>query len=100
MTLGKTTGKPKKLAMPPSEEPSVEDQYSRAVQTIVDGAVFFDVGRDQDLRRQGGPERVRLIRKMAEAKAGGASTRRPGERRSQIMERCDDVILYHGLSGN
>lgn len=69
--------------------------YSKADKTIIEGGVYFDLDRDQQLRTELAAERARLIAKMIEAKKGGASTQRPPGR-SQLDLHCDDM-LWEGM---
>jgi imidazolonepropionase-like amidohydrolase len=48
--------------------------YAKAEQTLVDGIVYYDKQKDAQMRSQIATERTRLINKMIEEKAGGAST--------------------------
>lgn len=67
--------------------------YARAEQTIVDGAVYFDVDRDQALKQEMERERARLVQKMRQEKANGGSTQ-AGPRRVYEAPHCDDVIIF------
>lgn len=66
--------------------------YSKADKTIVEGAVYFDLDRDQQLRQELEAERARLIGKMMEAKKSGAGTQK-AMGRPQMDYHCDDIIL-------
>jgi hypothetical protein len=48
--------------------------YAKAEKTIVDGVVYFDREKDQQLREDIVKERNRLIQKMIGAKKGGDKT--------------------------
>jgi imidazolonepropionase-like amidohydrolase len=50
---------------------------SRPEQTYVDGVCYFDIKRDEALRKRNETERQRLIRKMADDKQQGGGTQRP-----------------------
>lgn len=66
--------------------------YSKADKTIIEGGVYFDLDRDQQMRTELAAERARIIAKMIDAKKGGASTQRaPG--RSQLDLHCDDMLV-------
>ncbi|MFM9008127.1 MAG: hypothetical protein ACKORE_06080, partial [Bacteroidota bacterium] len=43
----------------------------------VDGICYFDLVRDEELRKRNESERQRLIRKMSDDKQQGGSTQRP-----------------------
>jgi imidazolonepropionase-like amidohydrolase len=48
--------------------------YAKAEKTIVDGVIYFDRDRDQQMREAIAKERSRLIQKMIAAKKGGDKT--------------------------
>jgi imidazolonepropionase-like amidohydrolase len=50
---------------------------SRPVQTYVDGICYFDIVRDEELRKRNESERQRLIRKMSDDKQQGGASQRP-----------------------
>lgn len=64
--------------------------YSKPVDTWVDGVLYFDKMRDEELHARDEKERQRIIRKMQDEKSGGASTQRPG---STLREEyhCNDL---------
>jgi len=64
--------------------------YARPEKTIIEGAVYFDLAREEQKREDVQKERARLIQKLLSAKAGGAQTARPVFRR-QRMWHCEDV---------
>ncbi|WP_234734258.1 amidohydrolase family protein [Tellurirhabdus bombi] len=64
--------------------------YARPEKTIIDGAVYFDLEKEEQKHEAMQKERARLIQKLLTAKAGGASTARPTFRRSR-MWHCEDV---------
>ncbi len=68
--------------------------YARAAKTIVDGAVYYDMEEDQQLKASVEAERARLLAKMRAAKAGGGATR-PAAARGRREFHCDDVFLYN-----
>lgn len=67
--------------------------YAKAEQTIVDGVVRFDLDRDRELRESVAKERARLVEKMRDAKANGASTQRSRPSFKHTWE-CEDVVIY------
>ncbi len=67
--------------------------YARAEKTIVDGTVYFDLERDQQMKETIAEDRGRLIAKMREAKGNGGGTRSPGARATKNFH-CDDVFIY------
>jgi len=64
--------------------------YARADKTIIEGTIYFDLERDQQLRAEIKAERARLIQKMKAAKKSGApaSKRRS---RQRIEFDCESV---------
>ncbi len=50
--------------------------YAKADKTIIDGIIYFDSARDLTMRKQIQEERGRIINKMLEEKANGASTQK------------------------
>ncbi|WP_266366762.1 amidohydrolase family protein [Tellurirhabdus rosea] len=64
--------------------------YARPEKTIIDGAVYFDLEKEDAKRDALQKERARLIQKMLAAKAGGASVARPVFRRGR-MWHCEDI---------
>jgi imidazolonepropionase-like amidohydrolase len=70
--------------------------YAKAEKTIVDGIVYFDRQRDQELRAKIAAERSRLIQKMIGEKKAGAPMA-PARASMQIMHTCSDHAHSHGL---
>jgi imidazolonepropionase-like amidohydrolase len=66
--------------------------YAKAVQTYVDGICYFDLARDQQMRKELQADRSRLMQKMLNAKAGGAKTQAPAPSR-QHHYHCGDIHL-------
>jgi len=70
--------------------------YAKALTTIVDGTVYYDVARDSVLRRNIAEERNRLIQKMlAEKKSGGPM--QPATPSFQVLLSCGDHDHHDGL---
>ena len=69
--------------------------YARAEKTVVDGTVYFDVEKDQEMKLAIEKERARLIQKMLGEKAGGASMQRPTGRMRPRFD-CEDEFTYTG----
>jgi adenine deaminase len=65
--------------------------YAKADKTIIEGAVYFDIDRDQTLRIEVQEERARLINKMLGAKKDGAPTQKPSGNKTQLFH-CDDLL--------
>jgi cytosine/adenosine deaminase-related metal-dependent hydrolase len=65
--------------------------YAKAEKTIIEGAVYFDLDKDQILRKEVQEERARLVNKMLGAKKEGSSTQKPSGRQAQDFH-CDDIV--------
>lgn len=72
--------------------------YARPEKTIIDGTVYFDVEKDDQMRQQVAKERNRLMLKMLAEKSGGAPTQRPAPRRN-LQIHCD-TIMEMGVTEN
>ncbi|WP_044170650.1 amidohydrolase family protein [Flectobacillus major] len=59
--------------------------YAKPEKTIIDGAVYFDIDKDKELRASIASERNRLIQKMLNSKAGGAPTVKPDFRKPKLF---------------
>jgi len=70
--------------------------YAKAEKTIVDGIVYFDRVRDQELRKKIAAERNRLVQKMlGEKRSGGPVT--PATPSFQVLLSCGDHDHHDGL---
>ena len=69
--------------------------YARAEKTIVDGTIYFDMEKDQEMKTEIQEERARLVQKMRNAKAKGGSTR-PARATYRHHWTCEDVHVYQG----
>lgn len=70
--------------------------YAKAEKTIVDGIVYFDRQKDQELRSKITAERSRLVQKMLGEKKAGAPMS-PARASMEIMHTCSDHAHSHGL---
>lgn len=70
--------------------------YAKSLYTIVDGTIYFDRARDEQLQKQVEAERLRLVRKMNGEKRAGAATI-PAQPSYQLMHTCHDHGHSHGL---
>jgi adenine deaminase len=70
--------------------------YAKSLYTIVDGTIFFDRKKDEELQKWVDNERSRLIRKMNSEKRSGAPVI-PATPTYQIMHTCSDHGHSHGL---
>ena len=70
--------------------------YAKAEKTIVDGTIYFDRQKDEEMRVKVAAERNRLIQKMGgEKRMGGPVT--PAVPSYQLMHNCGDHQHSHGL---
>ncbi|HEY3429752.1 MAG TPA: amidohydrolase family protein [Cyclobacteriaceae bacterium] len=65
--------------------------YAKADKTIIEGGVYFDLEKDQQLRKEVREERARLIRKMLDVKKEGSATQKPAGRQQQDFH-CEDFV--------
>jgi imidazolonepropionase-like amidohydrolase len=70
--------------------------YAKAMHTIVDGIVYYDRTKDEQMRTAIAAERARLIGKMTFEKMSGAPTV-PYAPTMQVMHHCTDHQHSHGL---
>jgi cytosine/adenosine deaminase-related metal-dependent hydrolase len=70
--------------------------YAKPEKTIVDGALYFDLDRDMQLRKQIAAERNRLVQKLLGEKKGGApmAAATPS---FQVLMSCGDHAHHDGL---
>ncbi len=66
--------------------------YSKADKTIIEGAIYFDIEKDQQLRKDLEKERARLINKMIDSKKSGAPATKAGSK-PHMEYHCED----HGV---
>ncbi len=70
--------------------------YAKSLYTIVDGTVYFDREKDQQMEKSIASERMRIVRKMNNEKASGRPVR-PAEPSYQLMQSCGEHFHKHGL---
>ncbi len=70
--------------------------YAMPLYTIVDGTIYFDRQKDEQMQKQVDEERLRLVRKMNGEKRSGIPTI-PAQPSYQIMHTCSDHGHSHGL---
>ena len=70
--------------------------YSKALTTIVDGIVYYDRQKDEQLRIEIAKERARLMSKIVGEKRMGAPTI-PFAPSMELMHTCSDHYHSHGL---
>ena len=72
--------------------------YAKVDKTIIEGVVYYDAKKDEQLREDIRKERARLIQKMIQEKNGGEKTQPPRTKRPREYH-CEDVENY-GSFGN
>lgn len=70
--------------------------YAKSLYTIVDGTVYFDRQKDEQLQASIEAERNRIIRKLNSEKRSGAPMQ-PAQPSYYIMQTCSDHYHSHGL---
>jgi imidazolonepropionase-like amidohydrolase len=70
--------------------------YAKSLYTIVDGIVYFDRVKDEQLQKIVDVERNRIIKKMNSEKKSGAPVT-PAQPTYQVMHTCSDHYHSHGL---
>lgn len=70
--------------------------YAKSLYTIVDGTIYFDRQKDEQMQKWVNVERNRIIKKMNSEKRGGAAVT-PAQPSYQIMHTCSDHQHSHGL---
>jgi hypothetical protein len=73
--------------------------YAKVEYTFVDGIAFFELQRDEQMRKQIATERNRLTQEMLNAKKGGSPTQKP-VKKVQKMWHCDDMDGLEELDGH
>jgi imidazolonepropionase-like amidohydrolase len=70
--------------------------YAKSLYTIVDGTIYFDRAKDEEMQKLVDAERNRLVKKMVGEKRSGAPVT-PAVPSYQIMQTCSDHYHSHGL---
>ena len=70
--------------------------YAKSLYTIVDGIVYFDREKDEQMQKIVDADRNRIIRKMVAEKRSGAPMQ-PAQPSYQVMHTCSDHYHSHGL---
>jgi len=65
--------------------------YAKAEKTIIDGKVYYDIDKDEKMRKNIQEERARIIGKMESTKNGGAKTQKPMKKATYNFH-CDDIV--------
>jgi imidazolonepropionase-like amidohydrolase len=64
--------------------------YAKVEKTIIDGAIYFDIEKDEERQKANQTEKARIVEKMIAAKKGGAKTR-PAASKKPKLYHCDTV---------
>lgn len=70
--------------------------YAKALYTIVDGIIYFDRKKDEQLQKVVDVERNRIIKKMNSEKRSGSPVQ-PVQPSYQVIHNCSDHGHSHGL---
>ena len=70
--------------------------YAKALYTIVDGTIYFDRAKDEQLQKVVDSDRMRIVRKMNGEKRSGAPVQQ-AQPSYQQMHTCSDHHHSHGL---
>ncbi len=70
--------------------------YAKSLYTIVDGTIYFDREKDQQMAKQVAAERMRIVRKMNSEKSSGMPVQ-PAQPSYQVMQTCGEHFHNHGL---
>lgn len=70
--------------------------YAKSLYTIVDGTIYFDRQKDEQLQKQVDEERMRLVKKLNGEKRSGTPMV-PATPSYQVMHTCHDHGHSHGL---
>src|SRR5688572_11234968 len=70
--------------------------YAKSLYTIVDGTIYFDRVKDEQLQKVVDSDRLRIVRKMNGEKRSGASVQQ-AQPSYQLMHTCRDHHHSHGL---
>jgi imidazolonepropionase-like amidohydrolase len=70
--------------------------YAKSVYTIVDGTIYFDRQKDEQLQKQVDAERLRLVKRMVSEKRSGVPVI-PAQPTYQVILSCGEHYHSHGL---
>ena len=70
--------------------------YAKSLYTIVDGTIYFDRMKDEQLQKVVAADRNRIIKKMIGEKRSGAPVQ-PAQPSYQVMQTCSEHYHSHGL---
>lgn len=66
--------------------------YAKPEKTMIEGAIYFDIEKDARMRVAIQAERARIIAKMKDSKASGATTQKPSRQYKHRWE-CEDEYI-------
>lgn len=70
--------------------------YAKSLYTIVDGTVYFDRQKDEQMQKEVATEKTRLVKKMNGEKRSGTPTI-PAQPSYQVIHTCSDDTHSHGI---
>jgi imidazolonepropionase-like amidohydrolase len=70
--------------------------YAKSLYTIVDGTIYFDRQKDEQLQKDVDAERARLVKKLNGEKRSGTPTI-PAQPTYHVLLTCDDYEHSHGI---
>lgn len=70
--------------------------YAKSLFTVVDGTIYFDREKDEQMRKQVAAERNRIIRKLISEKRAGVPVQ-PAQPSYKTMQTCGEHYHNHGL---
>lgn len=70
--------------------------YAKSLYTIVDGTIYFDRAKDEQMQKWVDVERARLVKKMIGEKRSGAPVQ-PAQPSYRLMQTCSEHYHSHGL---
>ncbi len=70
--------------------------YAKSLYTIVDGTIYFDRAKDEQMQKQLDAERNRLVKKLVGEKRSGSPVQ-PAVPSYQLMHTCSEHGHSHGL---
>jgi imidazolonepropionase-like amidohydrolase len=73
--------------------------YAKVEKTIVDGAIYYDIEKDIEMRKSQEAERSRIIQKMLGLKKAGEPTQKP-EKHENHLWHCEDIMFANELDNH
>jgi imidazolonepropionase-like amidohydrolase len=72
--------------------------YAKPEKTIIDGAVYFDMAKEDKKMEELNAEKNRLTQKALASKTSGAPTAKPNTRKKPAHVHCDSMLEFGGMS--